>query len=425
MPKVLVIAYNSFSDTNANGKTIKSLLSSFSPNEIAQFYCGGEKPDWSVTHNYFQITDVMMLKSFYKKMNYTPKEETTSIHISNTTRTSKYDKLRKHNYNFALRFIREFLWKFSYRWRKEFIKWVEEFKPEAIFYMVGDSVFMDKLVLSVATKYNIPIVLYNCEAYRLVNLRERKGLESLYYRRSENSYRRLLKYNKLHVIYNSQYLKAGYEAFYSFVPNSSIFYTPYIFENSEYARKNPVLNFVYFGNMGVGRVDSLVDFSNALHHVNSTSILSIYGYVPTDEVHKLESLENVKLLGVVSSNELKDIKENSDVLVHVESFDPLIMPKLRYAFSTKIAQYLCAGRCIISYAPKDMASSEYLIQSKSVLFASTYLDLVQILKEIHNNCNLIKEYADHALIQANEYHNEFVIGNKIHTMFNKVIHEYL
>lgn len=425
MPKVLVIAYNSFSDTNANGKTIKSLLSSFSPEEIAQFYCGGERPDWSVTHNYFQVTDVMMLKSFYRKMNYTPKEETDSIHTSSTTRSSRYNTLRKHNYNFALRFIREILWKFSYRWRREFIKWVNEFNPEAIFYMVGDSVFMDKLVLSVATRCNIPIVLYNCEAYRLVNLRERKGLESLYYRRSENSYRKLLMYNKLHVIYNSQYLKAGYSAFYSLVPNSSIFYTPYIFENSEYTRKNSVLNFVYFGNMGVGRVDSLVDFSKALHHVNPCSILSIYGYVPADEVHKFALLDNVKLMGVVPANELRDIKERSDVLVHVESFDPLIMPKLRYAFSTKIAQYLCAGRCIISYAPRDMASSEYLIQSKSVLFASTYLDLVQIIKEIHKNGNSIKEYADYALVQAKEYHNEFVIGNKIYTMFNKLIHENL
>lgn len=423
MPKVLVIAYNSFSDTNANGKTIKSLLSSFSPDELAQFYCGGERPDWSVTHNYFQVTDVMMLKSFYQKMNYTPKEQTASFHSSSTTRPSRYDKLRKHNYNFVLRFIREILWKISNRWRREFIRWVNDFKPEAVFYMVGDSVFMDKLVLSIATRYNIPIVLYNCEAYRLVNLRERKGLESLYYRRSENSYRKLLMYNKLHVIYNSQYLKDGYETFYSFVPNSSIFYTPYIFENSEYTRKNPVLNFVYFGNMGVGRVDSLVDFSKALHQVDSSSILSIYGYVPTDEFHKLELLENVKLMGVVSANELRNIKERSDVLVHVESFNPLIMPKLRYAFSTKIAQYLCAGRCIISYAPKDMASSEYLIQSKSVLFASTYSDLVRILKEVHRNCNLIKEYADQALMQAKEYHNEFVIGEKIYKKFSKLIHE--
>ena len=123
MPKVLVIAYNSFSDTNANGKTIKSLLSSFGPDEIAQFYCGEERPDWSVTHNYFHITDVMMLKSFYRNLNYTPKETTASISSSfNITKSSKYDKLRKHNYNFLLRFIREFLWKFSYRWRSVFQK---------------------------------------------------------------------------------------------------------------------------------------------------------------------------------------------------------------------------------------------------------------------------------------------------------------
>ena len=67
--------------------------------------------------------------------------------------------------------------------------------------MVGDSVFMDKLVLSVAIKYDIPVVLYNCEAYRLVNIKERKRLESLYYRRAEKSYRKLL--SPLRFLYNS------------------------------------------------------------------------------------------------------------------------------------------------------------------------------------------------------------------------------
>lgn len=425
MPKVLVIAYNSFSDTNANGKTIKSLLSSFSPNEIAQFYCGGERPDWSVTQNYFQITDVMMLKSFYKNMNYTPNEEISAFPKYNTAESSKYNKLRKHNYNFALRFIREILWKFSYRWRRNFKKWVSDFTPEVIFYMVGDSVFMDKLVLSVATMYNIPVVLYNCEAYRLVNLQERDGIESLYYRRSENSYRKLLSYSKLYVIYNSHYLKTGYESFYHITPNSSVFYTPYIFENSEYIRKKGPLNFVYFGNMGVGRVDSLVEFAKALLHVNSDSILSIYGSVPKAELHKFNAVGNVKLMGVVTSNELRDIKENSDVLVHVESFDHIIIPKLRYAFSTKIAQYFCAGRCVISYAPEDMASSKYLIQSKAALFASSYLELVQILKEIHINQSLLKIYADRSLVQAREFHNEDIIGKNLYRKLNELIHEKL
>lgn len=426
MPRVLVIAYNSFSDSNANGKTIKSLLSSFSQDEIAQFYCGGEGPDWSVTQNYFQITDVMMLQSFYKKMNYILKKETSSSQFSQTTKPSVgYTRLRKHNYNFALRFVREILWKLSYRWRTDFKKWVKDFNPKLIFYMVGDSVFMDDLVHSVALMYDIPVVLYNCEAYRIVNLKERRGLEYLYYKRSENSYKKLLSNSKLQVIYNSEYLKKGYDDFYHITPPSAVFYTPSIFENSPYTRKEPLLNFVYFGNMGVGRVDSLVEFAKALGQINSNSILSIYGAVPEDEVSKFQLISNVKLMGVVTSKELQRVKESSDVLVHVESFNPVIMPKLRYAFSTKLAQYLCAGRCVISYAPKDMASSEYLMQSKAVLFASTYLELIQILKDIHKDPTIINMYADRALRQAKEHHNESQISARLYAMLNSITHENL
>lgn len=420
MPKVLVFAYNAFSDTNANGKTIKSLLSALSANEVAQFYCGTENPDWSVTGNYFQVTDIMMVKSYYRKMQYI-RQNSSDISSSNNILTSQYSKLRKHNYNFCLRLIRDLLWKCSYGWRFSFKKWVDDFKPELIFYMVGDSVFMDSLVLSIAKRYQIPIVLYNCEAYRIIDLKQRKGVERFYYRRVENSYKKLLLYNSLHVIYNSQYLRRGYSSFYRGLHKSHVFYTPSVFENTSYQPNYGKLNFIYFGNMGVGRVDSLISFANALRIVNDTFVLEIYGSVPQTELHKFNTVDNVKLMGVVSAKELRDIKERADVLVHVESFDSAIVPKLRFAFSTKIAQYLCAGRCMISYAPKNMASSEYLIESKSVLFAYSFSELLKVINNINENRELLKQYADKSFIQAKENHDENIVSKQLYALFNELI----
>ena len=42
-------------------------------------------------------------------------------------------------------------------------KWVDEFAPEAVVYMVGESVFLDKLVLKTCRRCAVPLVLYNGE----------------------------------------------------------------------------------------------------------------------------------------------------------------------------------------------------------------------------------------------------------------------
>lgn len=64
MGKVLLFSHNGFSDENANGITMKNLLSAWSAAEKAEFYCDVEPPDFSSAENYFRVTDMQMLTAF-------------------------------------------------------------------------------------------------------------------------------------------------------------------------------------------------------------------------------------------------------------------------------------------------------------------------------------------------------------------------
>jgi hypothetical protein len=48
---------------------------------------------------------------------------------------------------------------------KSFNDWVEEYHPDLILLMNGDSYFMHKIADDLVKKYNLPMIIFNCEAY--------------------------------------------------------------------------------------------------------------------------------------------------------------------------------------------------------------------------------------------------------------------
>ena len=96
----------------------------------------------------------------------------------------------------------------------------------------------------------------------------------------------------------------------------------------------------------------------------------------------------------MDSRTLRQVIAGSDILLHVESFDETIARKLRYAFSTKIAQCLCSGRCFITFAPETAASSRYLQTVEGVVCAWDGESLEKALRELVRDPLRRKELAE-------------------------------
>lgn len=412
MGRILLFSHNGFSDENANGITMKNLLSAWSAAEKAEFYCDVEPPDFSSAENYFRVTDMQMLSAFAgKKARHifcANTEKTAADAQSKPGKTEKKPSrippwLKRRKYNFWLKWLRELLWEISPWGHKALRQWIDDFAPSVVIYMVGESIFMDHLVLKTLKRTSAKLVLYNGEAYRIIDLKERKGIERAYYSRVQRLYQRLNQNASL-VIFNCTPLMNGYSEIYPPHSRQIVAYNSAFCNCSEY-RPHSLLVITYFGNLGVGRVDSLLQVADVLSTIAPELKLDIYGMAVDADRTKLVKHGGIRFHGFVPPEALRDIADHSDILLHVESFQKEIVPKLRYAFSTKLAQYLCAGRALLCYAPEGSASAEYLKREKGAFVAASRSELQSGLEQLIRNQQFRAEYAERAKQLGIKNHN--------------------
>lgn len=418
MSKILLISHSGFSNQNANGITMKNLLSGWAPEEKAEFYCDVQSPDFTAASHYFRVTDMEMIKAFWGKRAKHRFDFADSVecgkqtHKSSSEMSSKIPAwLKRRKYNFCLKWLREIMWMLSPWGHRDLEKWVDEFNPDIIVYMVGESLFMDKLVLKICRDRFVPLVLYNGEAFRIINLKERHGLERAYYRKAEKLYGELSTI-AVREIYNSDFLKEAYERKYLSHGKSITVYNSAKCTNVPYESHSP-LKITYFGNLGVGRVESLLETAEVLYKIDSTLFIDVYGTVYKEDKLKFERCSNIRFHGFVSAEELNKIMCQSDILLHVESFDPAVVDKLKYAFSTKIAQCLCAGRSFLTYAPVQTASTQYLISTGGAVVATNREELSRYLKKLVTDEQMRYECAACALEIGKKNHSQEVISKYV------------
>lgn len=422
MKKLLLFSHSGFSDENANGITMKNILSAWAPEEKAEFYCDVQPPDFSAAHQYFRVTDVQVIKSLLGKKSqhiFEWSEDASWTQERNSPKKVKEPKriplwLKKYKYNFALRWIREYLKILSPWGQKTFRHWLKKVDPDVIFYMVGESVFLDQMVLTAVRQTGKPLVLYNGEGYRVIELRSRKGLERAFYRKAEKSYAKLDKIASL-VIYNSEMLKSCYQAMYAHPAGAMVAYNSAACDYTPYKSQDR-MNITYFGNLGVGRSEVLVQTAAVLKRIEPSLVLNIYGNASKEQEDLFEACGNIRCHGFVDARRLHGIIEDSDILLHVETFNRELIPKLRYAFSTKIAQCLCAGRCFVSFAPQEMASSQYLQTIDGVFLVHDEEQLETVLRNLIADPHLRK-------ICAEKVYQTGLKNHQLHTTAGKLREE--
>ena len=408
--KILLFSHSGFSDTDANGITMKNLLSAWPAAEKAEFYCDVQPPDFEAASNYFRVTDMQMLKAFLgKKSRHVFTEEATTKTVTKETPQREHIQripawAKAYKYNFWVKWTREWLKQISPWGHRNLRKWIAEVNPDVIMYMVGESLFMDRLVLRTCARTGKPLVLYNGEAFRIIDLKTRRGIERAYYRRCQKLYEELNQKASL-VIYNSETLKTDYEKRYVPSAKAMVVYNSALCNYPVYQSQDGTPKVVYFGNLGVGRSDSLLKVADALQDISQNVVLDIYGNASPEASRAFEAHPGICYRGFVDAVTLRNIISDADILIHAESFDKAIIPKLRYAFSTKIAQCLGAGRCFVSFAPAQIASSQYLAKADGAILVSNEVELKETLRQLIEDPVLRQAYALKVAQTGRNHHN--------------------
>lgn len=403
--KVLVVSHTVFSNTGNMGKTLLGYFDGFQKDEVAQFYIHSEVPtDDSKCVNYYRFTDRDALKSILQRKTHGKKYFQKDIDKTRiTTRTDAgvagaiYQFGRKRTGGIYL--ARNVMWRMSHWFTSELKTWLKEAAPDVIFFASGDYAFMYRIANQIADYLKIPMVVACVDDYYIHN----KNQDSLIGRLEHKSYMKTVRKtmkraSSILSICDSMSEKYG-ELFH--VP-CHVLYTPAPEKTLRLDVNAEAIS--YIGNLGYQRHMQVIDIARALQRIDPALHVDVYSGERREDVLALLKAEpGIRYHGSIAADEVYSVMEKSKLVIHSESFDPAIQKQVRFSVSTKIAESLMYGPCLLAYGPQGIASIDYLEKHKAAYIITSKETLEDGLREIIGNAGLRSEILANAraLAQAN------------------------
>ena len=266
--KVLIISHNPLCTKNNMGKTLLSLFSGFSPEELCQLYIYPSFPDGKWCNSFYRVTDKDVLKSLVEwslpggELQPGQIQEDSSLY-ENPEDQSFY-KNRK-NKSAMRRILRDVMWQCS-RWdHLQLRQWLEKEKPECIFVAPGVAKFLYNFALKISRNLQIPVVTYICDEYYFVK-KPQQLLDRLRLRMLKRKMAQLMEASA-HLVVISKELAADYQRHFG-VP-ATILMTGAEREVGalrETAREPQSIT--YFGNVRCNRCVNLAKLGQILDEIN-------------------------------------------------------------------------------------------------------------------------------------------------------------
>jgi hypothetical protein len=364
--RVLVISHNAFSTSNNMGKTLAALFHEFDKKEIAQLYFHPINPDIYLSSSWYQITDFDVLQSILHRKQCGRVVHINKVKVFNeNTPISKIYKHGKTHSPLKL-LIRDMCWKLGSWKTKDLHSWVEEFSPTHVFFASGYSMFAFNVALYISQTYNIPLIPYFCDDYYNENI---KTFSPIYW------VRRFIFRHKVadtiskssDLIFISESMQREYQEI--FHKRGHVIMTPYSMKLNERIHSNSPIVISYIGNALLGRGEVLVKIGEAINRINRNNtkiIFQVYsGNIDDRIINALNTDDRTYFKGKLSEQGVRDKVIESDVLLHVESFEEGFISKTRHSISTKIADSLASGRVILAVGPRGIASIDYLRENNA------------------------------------------------------------
>ena len=411
--KVLLISHTVLSKTGNMGKTLRGYLMGFRIDEVAQFYIHSEVPtDDSICQNYFRFTDVDAIKSILPVKARGSVFGKNEIDINRaTTRTDNgtigevYQFGRKRTG--LIYMLRNILWKLGHWKTRKFKEWLNSVNPDIIMFASGDYEFMYSIAKWVSIYLDKPLVVSCVDDYYLVNANAGTFWGNLYHKLFMMSvYDTMGKADCIFTICETmqkEYTKLFNKKCYTLYTSA---------ENKKLTIKKGVDQISYIGNLGYDRYKQLIAIGNALHNLGRH--IDIYSGEKRQEVlFELKQAAGIVYHGEISSKEVLKVIENSVAVIHTESFEQEIVKKIRFSVSTKIAESLMYGPCIIAYGPEGIASIDYLKRNNAAYVITKQENLEIGLNEILTNIGLRERIIKNARALAEENHNVVMNSQKV------------
>lgn len=141
--------------------------------------------------------------------------------------------------------------------------------------------------------------------------------------------------------------------------------------------------FVYAGGLHLERWRALKELAESIDSKCPGGCLDIYTSDDNRERYApyFAGLP-VNFLPAVPRSQIFQIYQTASVLVHAEYPTPVLKGFFKYSISTKIPEYLSAGRPVLFYGPSDIGLYQYLEDNQAALLADTREKLDAVIAQL-------------------------------------------
>jgi glycosyltransferase involved in cell wall biosynthesis len=367
LPKVVVVGAAPFGTSTGTGITLTSLFSGWAPDRLAQVYTMDVDPTVGTCREYYKYSsrntpvDHGMRRLIGTRSKMTPRGASTIAAVGSPGRGSESKAAAAHR---QMRAVADLS---VTRIPADLREWLAEFRPDIVYSLLGSVRIMRlaRRVSEICSKPLIPHFMDDWPATLYAN-----GEILGYARRAvESSLRSVLDrspqgfcISRAMVREYEQRYGLRFDDFANCVEDVD-FASPTVSGPSRSPAFSLVM--VYVGGLHLGRADQLKEIAVAAESLRPTGLdIRLAIYAPGEDLRRdaelFAGITAVRLMHPLPKEEVAGVLRDADILVHVESFDKNVQRYTQLSLSTKIPQYMAAGRPILGYGPANLASMEHL-----------------------------------------------------------------
>ncbi|MCQ2181797.1 MAG: hypothetical protein MJY89_00085 [Bacteroidales bacterium] len=416
--KILVITKSPWDDKLSSGNTLSNLFSNWGDTEFACIYCRDAAPNNIICSRYLSISPLNVMKNILSPwcIGRSFSSGGNASDLSSSVERSLSTKKKNNRLIFAL--TNELVYVLG-RWQNgKYKAFIKGFSPDVVFaFGIPEPViyytlkYAKRYTSAVLVTYFVDDVYHSGVKITPIKAIERKRLRKIVSWSDKCYGISQLMCDEYSDIFGKQF-SLLYKGCEKREPKTSF---------------NKPIHFVYAGNLLFGRHDSLRALALAIQSVNECeqkAFLDIFSGTPVaDEIRNSLNIEGSSRLNPsIPFEKVKEIMHESDIVLHVESFDKAQMAVVRLSFSTKITDCMQSGTVMMAIGPRDIASIDYVMKSiPGAIVVNSINNIEQVVHDIVENPEQLSLRAKAINEFANEKAEIGKVRMRLHRDFEDLI----
>lgn len=417
--RILVITDVLWRNDNGVGNSYSNIFDGMPGIEVSNICCQEGVSENLISHQCFQISEARLLNNLRNKSVSSGivenREDSKKIEESVGKKSCVVKYLKRSRFQ-ILFWIRNMIWKIGHWKSKELKKFIDDFNPDIVFAQLQDKVYLNNVVSFVKDYTQKPLVLYAWDdiySMKQFSFSPLFWADRLYQRKS---IRKLV--HKSSILYT---ISAEQKAEYNRTLNirTELLFKGKIFNNKPEIKHNDgCLQILYTGNLYSGRLDTIIQLCKKLHEINRQKLIAeLHIYSGTDlskkQINQINKYIGSYFHGRVSENEVKNLQNKADILLHIEPMSLRGSLLCRLSFSTKLVDYFYNAKCIFAVGSKRCSSMRYLKKYDAAIVSYDLKQAEEALEHLLENRDLIEEYSNKSWICGYNNHQIEEIQQRI------------